>query len=161
MYTTRTLESPLGCLTLIASATGVARLLWESEKNQRVQFASGNPSRTGRIILDKAEQQIVRYFSGKPITPNVPIDLAGTPFQMRVWQKLLLIPWGATLTYGDLAGMLGDVKMARAVGTALGKNPVPILIPCHRVLGGLGKLGGFSGGIFKKRYLLELERILK
>lgn len=105
-----------------------------------------------------AQKQLQQYFSGNRKTFDLPISPAGTPFQMQVWQAMLDIPYGATTSYGRLASSLGGSGYSRAVGQAANKNPLPVIIPCHRVVGGTGTLTGFSPGIGSKKYLLELER---
>ncbi|WP_083535266.1 methylated-DNA--[protein]-cysteine S-methyltransferase [Chryseobacterium kwangjuense] len=98
------------------------------------------------------------YFENKRKVFDIPFDLKGTEFQIKVWEALLKIPYGVTKTYGELAVILGDIKAVRAVGGALNKNPVSIIIPCHRVMGASGKLVGFAGGLENKSVLLDLEQ---
>jgi methylated-DNA-[protein]-cysteine S-methyltransferase len=109
-------------------------------------------------LLLQAEAELAEYFGGKRHIFRVPIQLEGTPFQRRVWEHLRSIPYGETCTYGELAARIGSPTASRAVGAALGRNPVGIFVPCHRVIGSTGKLVGFAGGIDVKRRLLELER---
>lgn len=104
--------------------------------------------------------QLAEYFVGKRQQFDVPLKLVGTPFQKRVWQELQRIPFGHTITYGQLATRLGQPTASRAVGYANGKNPVSILVPCHRVIGASGKLTGYAGGVEKKSWLLDWERQL-
>lgn len=101
--------------------------------------------------------EITEYFDGQRRTLDFPIDLHGTPFQMEVWTALQNIPYGSTVTYGELAAGLGKPFGARAVGSASGRNPIPIVVPCHRVIAVGGKLGGYGGGLTLKRQLLDLE----
>ncbi|EED36287.1 methylated-dna--protein-cysteine methyltransferase [Luminiphilus syltensis NOR5-1B] len=108
--------------------------------------------------LPQALRELARYFSGKPIAFEVPLQPEGTPFQREVWAALLTIRRGETRSYADIAAQIGRVNAARAVGLAIAKNPIPIMIPCHRVVGSNGKLTGFSGGLDRKQWLLELEQ---
>lgn len=113
--------------------------------------------KTSCDILTRCQEQLSGYFSGKTIAFDVPINPEGTDFQKKVWKELQKIPYGETITYLELAGKLNDPKLVRAVGTANGRNPIAILIPCHRVIGSGNKLVGYSGGIWRKKALLELE----
>ena len=109
-------------------------------------------------VLERALTQLQEYFAGQRRDFDLPLDPRGTEFQLRVWQRLLKIPYGETTTYGALASELGDARASRAVGLANGSNPIPIVIPCHRVIGADGSLTGFGGGLAIKQQLLELER---
>jgi methylated-DNA-[protein]-cysteine S-methyltransferase len=102
--------------------------------------------------------QLDEYFAGRRREFDLPLDPVGTEFQRSAWNVLRTIPYGATMSYGEQAAALGDAKKARAVGSANGRNPLSIVVPCHRVIGTSGKLTGFAGGIEAKRYLLEMER---
>jgi methylated-DNA-[protein]-cysteine S-methyltransferase len=104
--------------------------------------------------------QLERYFAGKLEVFEIPLDLIGTPFQQSVWKELLTIPYGTTISYRELADRLGNPRAVRAVGGANGKNPVSIIVPCHRVVGADGDLVGYGGGIDRKRWLLQHERAL-
>ena len=108
-------------------------------------------------VLEKCKVQLERYFSGDLLEFDLPLAPVGTEFQQKVWTELLKIPYGETITYMDLAVRLGDPKCIRAAGTANGKNPIAIVIPCHRVIGAGNKLTGYAGGIWRKKMLLELE----
>jgi methylated-DNA-[protein]-cysteine S-methyltransferase len=108
-------------------------------------------------ILEALAQQLAEYWSGRLRTFSLPLDLQGSPFQQRVWQSLMTIPWGKTRTYLEQAEALGDVKSIRAVAAANGRNPVAIVVPCHRVIGSDGSLTGYAGGLQRKRALLEHE----
>lgn len=108
-------------------------------------------------ILEDCKAQLENYLSGKTDTFDLPLQAEGTEFQKKVWAELLKIPYGVTMTYMELAIKLGDSKAIRAVGTANGRNPIAILIPCHRVIGAGNKLTGYAGGIWRKKFLLELE----
>lgn len=108
-------------------------------------------------VLEKCQEQLDKYFSGKLLAFDLPLSPEGTEFQQKVWAELLKIPYGETITYMELAVRLGDAKAIRAVGTANGRNPIAIIIPCHRVIGAGNKLTGYAGGIWRKKGLLELE----
>ena len=103
-------------------------------------------------------EQLAEYFAGERQQFDVPLKLAGTPFQQRVWQELVRIPFGTTITYAQLAQRVGKPTASRAVGHANGRNPISIIVPCHRVIGANGKLTGYAGGVEKKQWLLEWER---
>lgn len=150
------MQSPVGFIRLIASETGLVAILWEGEDYTRTKLPT--PARDDKApILLQTEQQLQEYFEHKRKVFDIPLDFKGTEFQVRVWKALLGIPYGVTKTYGDLARLLGDIKAVRAVGGALNKNPISIVVPCHRVVGASGKLVGFAGGLENKSTLLYLE----
>ncbi|KPZ60793.1 Methylated-DNA--protein-cysteine methyltransferase [Pseudoalteromonas sp. P1-13-1a] len=105
-------------------------------------------------------KQLSEYFNGRRITFNVPLDTHGTPFQNSVWQALLSVPFGKTSTYGDIARLLNNPKAVRAVGAANGKNPISIIVPCHRIIGANAKLTGYAGGLARKQWLLKHEGLI-
>jgi methylated-DNA-[protein]-cysteine S-methyltransferase len=109
--------------------------------------------------FSEVENQLTEYFDGTRTTFELPLTMLGTPFQQRVWTALQEIPYGETISYGELAEQLGNPKASRAVGLANGKNPVSIIVPCHRVVGSNGDLTGYGGGIERKRHLLDFERV--
>ena len=110
------------------------------------------------MLRDYSQSQLPRQQAARQWLKSLPLDLSGgTAFQQAVWQALLSIPLGATCTYGELAAAIGKPSAVRAVGTAIGRNPISILIPCHRVLGGQGQLTGYAGGVWRKQALLQLE----
>jgi methylated-DNA-[protein]-cysteine S-methyltransferase len=111
-------------------------------------------------MLDAARTQLDEYFAGARLEFDLPLDAQGTPFQRRVWTALAEIPFGQTISYAELARRVGDVKAVRAVGAANGRNPIPIIVPCHRVIGANGSLVGFGGGLERKQWLLEHEGVL-
>jgi methylated-DNA-[protein]-cysteine S-methyltransferase len=152
----KTIDSPVGKLKLVASDNGLVAVLWDKEKPKRVRLGEVQ-EREGHPVLIKAERQITDYFAGKRRSFSVDIDMQGTSFQKQVWEALLAIPFGETRTYGDLAKQLGRPQAARAIGAASGKNPLSIIVPCHRVVGSSGRLTGFAGGLDAKARLLELE----
>ena len=156
-------DSPLGKLTLAAGGQGLAGLWMEGQR----RFGGGHPLRPARReeleTFRPAEDWLERYFSGeKPQGRALTLCPEGTPFQHLVWSLLLDIPWGETVTYGELARgaaeRLGRESMSpQAVGGAVGRNPISIIIPCHRVVGAEGSLTGYAGGLERKRWLLAWE----
>ncbi|HEU5261984.1 MAG TPA: methylated-DNA--[protein]-cysteine S-methyltransferase [Gemmatimonadales bacterium] len=147
--------SPLGELVVTASDAGLTAVSFPiSRRADRVEADGRGPAGT---LLARARQQLDEYFAGTRTTFDLPLSPAGTPFQRRVWDALRAIPYGTTVSYGELARRLGDRRTTRAVGAANGKNPIPIIVPCHRVVGARGELTGFGGGLDRKRWLLEHE----
>lgn len=118
---------------------------------------SGNVSKNQPDVLKKASQQLTEYLNGNRKVFDLPLDPDGTDFQKRVWNMLLTIPYGKTLSYAQMAEKLGNPKVIRAAASANGKNPISIVIPCHRVIGSDGSLVGYGGGLENKQFLLELE----
>lgn len=155
---TATLDSPVGRLTFVASDAGLRAVLWPVERPGRVPLPDDRVERPDHPVLAWAVAQVREYLAGGRRTFDVPLDLHGTPFQQKVWAGLLAIGYGETSTYGAEAARLGDARKARAVGAAVGRNPVSIIVPCHRVVGSSGSLTGFAGGLEAKTYLLALER---
>src|SRR3954452_17589931 len=149
MSTVRTVESPIGSLALVGGDGGLARVL----------FAGHGLTAQGRSsVLDAAAEQLGEYFGGERTEFELPLDLDGTDFQRRCWLALATIPYGQTVSYGEQARRIGfGPASARAVGAANGQNPLPIVLPCHRVIGADGSLTGFGGGLPTKRFLLEHE----
>jgi methylated-DNA-[protein]-cysteine S-methyltransferase len=111
-------------------------------------------------IVDAAEEQLAEYFAGRLREFDLPLDPAGTEFQQRAWLALIEIPYGETRTYGEQARLLGLARSARAIGSANARNPLPIIVPCHRLIGSTGKLTGYAGGLGRKEQLLRLEGAL-
>jgi methylated-DNA-[protein]-cysteine S-methyltransferase len=151
---TKTIESPVGRLSITEADGALVRIAWSDHE------AGDSRAQPGETpLLARAAEQLGEYFAGARRDFDLPINPAGTPFQRRVWTEMARIPFGATESYGALAREVGSV--ARAVGGACGANPIPIVIPCHRVVGGGGALGGFSGGAgpVTKIALLELEGV--
>lgn len=128
----------------------------ENDNPRRVRLTE-LVERAEHPVLVRTEKELNEYFTGMRSGFTVPLDMRGTPFQRQVWEALLGIPFGETRTYGQLAIQLGNPKATRAVGAANGRNPIAILVPCHRVIGHSGKLTGFAGGLDAKAYLLKLE----
>lgn len=151
-----TLHSPVGLLTLVADTTGMVAVLWENERPGRVPL-DGDVGSDAIPILQEAKRQFVEYFNGRRQTFDLPLAAKGTPFQSKVWEALMAISYGSTRTYGEIARQIGRPRAVRAVGAAIGRNPLSILVPCHRVIGSNGKLTGFAGGLPRKAILLELE----
>lgn len=150
------IHSPVGKLKLVASDQGLVAILWQNDKPSRVRLNELVENAKHPILLD-TERQLGEYFAGKRKNFSVPLDMRGTPFQKNVWHALLAIPFGETRSYGQLAKQLGNPQAMRAVGAANGRNPISIIVPCHRVIGSSGKLTGFAGGIETKAHLLSLE----
>ena len=150
-------RSPLGTMTLAATARGLAGLWFDGQRHEPDH--SGWPEQPDHPVLQQAMRRLDAYFAGQPAVFDLPLDLAhGTAFQQAVWQALLAIPRGATTSYGGLCRGLGQPGAVRAVGAAVGRNPISIVVPCPRVLGADGSLTGYAGGLERKRALLQLER---
>lgn len=152
----KTMPSPVGRLTLVASATALAAVLWEQDRPGRVRLELAAED-VSHPLLCEAETQLHDYFAGRRRNFALPLAFAGTAFQKSVWTALLTIPFGETRSYGAIAAQIGRPQAARAVGAANGRNPLSIIAPCHRVIGGTGELTGFAGGIEVKARLLDLE----
>lgn len=151
----RLLESPVGPLLLAGDAAGVRYLLFSKGRQAATPRAAWEPDRGA---LDEAARQLRAYFKGTLRNFDVPVAPEGTGFQTSVWAALQQIPYGETLSYGELARRLGNPRAVRAVGLANGANPISIVIPCHRVIGSTGALVGYGGGLATKQALLSLER---
>lgn len=150
-------QSPLGAVTLQANEHGLLGAWFETHTTQPEQLGTQDD---GYPILVEAKKQLSDYFNGRIATFSLPLAAQGTPFQMSVWQALTTIPYGETWSYQQLANAIGNPKAVRAVGLANGKNPISIIVPCHRVIGKSGKLTGYAGGVERKQKLLELEGVL-
>ena len=154
-----TYQSPLGPMVLAATARGLAGV-WFSGQRHMPDHA-GWPQKDDHPVLREAAHQLADYFAGRRASFDLPLDLqGGTPFQQSVWQALLAIPSGGTSSYGGLSRQIGNPAAVRAVGAAVGRNPVSIVVPCHRVLGSNGSLTGYAGGLERKSALLQLEGAL-
>jgi methylated-DNA-[protein]-cysteine S-methyltransferase len=149
------IDSPVGRLRLIAGDSALVGIWFEHGRDA----ARGVPglTRGSNTIIERTRAQLGEYFAGARREFDLPLEPRGTEFQRRVWQRLTRIPYGDTTTYGALAAELGNAKGSRAVGLANGSNPIPIVIPCHRVIGADGSLTGFGGGLPIKAMLLQLE----
>jgi len=142
-------ESPIGTLCLEEDDDFIVGLYLDN--------GAGSADSRETVLLEKTVRELSEYFSGKRTEFDIPVRASGTEFQKKVWEQLRLIPYGETRSYGDIAKAAGNPKASRAVGHANNRNPVMILIPCHRVIGADGSLVGFGGGIAVKKYLLDLE----
>ncbi|MCX8056892.1 MAG: methylated-DNA--[protein]-cysteine S-methyltransferase [Ignavibacteria bacterium] len=147
-------QSPIGVIEIVANQKGITRIDFVNNKSKR---KSDEPSNE---ILDECVKQLDEYFKGQRKTFNLNLNLIGTEFQKRVWQELLKIPFGKTLSYRDVANRIKNPKAVRAVGQAIGKNPISIVVPCHRVIGSDGSLTGYASGLKRKEWLLKHEGIL-
>lgn len=149
-------DSPCGPLTLVAEGDALCGLYMHEQRHRPAEATFGSPGAVEVFAL--AETQLTEYFAGRRRQFDVPLAFRGTPFQRSVWAALLDIPYGETASYGELAQLLGKPAAARAVGLANGKNPISIIVPCHRVIGSTGSLTGYGGGLERKQYLLDFER---
>jgi methylated-DNA-[protein]-cysteine S-methyltransferase len=156
MHVYKRMTSPIGTLTLAATGSGLAAVLWENDRPSRVPLKiAGEDSR--HPVLVETERQLTEYFAGHRREFSLTLDLAGTPFQRLVWNALLTIPFGETRSYAQIAAQIGNQAAVRAVGAANGRNPVSIVVPCHRVIGSSGAMTGFAGGLAVKARLLAFE----
>lgn len=148
------IDSPIGLLTLVASDTGLRKILWADQADDAgdAEVDDGHP------VLEATASQLTAYFAGERHTFDLPLDLIGTDFQKQAWLALADVPYGETTSYGEQAERIGRKGAFRAVGAANGKNPVPIVLPCHRIVGANGALTGFAGGLDIKQQLLALEQ---
>lgn len=152
------IPSPIGRLKLVASREGLVAVLWARETPSRADAELGEMrNEDGNRMLLETERQLNEYFAGKRREFSLRLDMRGTPFQKSVWEALLAIPYGETRSYGQIAKQIGRPSASRAVGAANGQNPIPIVVPCHRVIGSTGKLTGFGGGLDVKEKLLGIE----
>jgi methylated-DNA-[protein]-cysteine S-methyltransferase len=149
------LDSPIGALLIAGDDQAVRRI--EFPKNGKAGKPEAEWRESSRGPVGEAVRQLREYFAGKRSDFDLPLAPEGTPFQCEVWRRLQEIPYGETISYGELAKRVGNPKASRAVGAANGQNPIPIVIPCHRVIGSNGKLTGFGGGLPTKEALLALE----
>ena len=165
MTTYSRLLTPVGELILTASDAALTGVYFPTSRRGKppTHHASWTESQDhtpSGTLLARTAAQLTEYFAGQRTTFDVPLEALGSPFEHRVWNALRTIPYGTTTSYGELARRLGDPKGSRAIGTANGKNPIPIIVPCHRVVGANGELTGFGGGLDTKRWLLEHEGAL-
>lgn len=145
------MDSPVGRLMIVQQGEAVKEILFEEKITDAV------PLRSTELLLC-AQRQLNEYFSGSRKVFSLPLALTGTPFQRKVWQQLTQIPYGKVRSYGQIAQAVGNPKACRAVGAANHCNPIPILVPCHRVVGANGSLTGYAGGLWRKNLLLQLEQ---
>jgi methylated-DNA-[protein]-cysteine S-methyltransferase len=156
--------SPLGPVTIAASNQGLAGLWFEGQRHLPIELTG--PAVWAQApehpVLTQASQQLADYFAGHRLAFDLPLDLSyGTPFQQAVWEALRAIPLGKTLSYGAVSNQIGKPAAVRAVGAAIGRNPVSIIVPCHRVIGSQGMLTGYAGGLDRKTALLTLEGVFQ
>jgi methylated-DNA-[protein]-cysteine S-methyltransferase len=165
-----TMPSPIGELTIVATDDAIVAIRWDTS-GDAAQPDAHNPvdrhlaadaivdvERGAVDVLDRARAQLSEYFAGDRTEFELPLAPLGTAFQQQAWTALRVIPFGETISYGEQAASMGDRRKARAVGAANGQNPIPIVVPCHRVVGTNGKLTGFAGGLDTKAWLLDHER---
>jgi methylated-DNA-[protein]-cysteine S-methyltransferase len=156
MYFCKLIASPVGVLKLVASDKGLAAILWQNDDPKRVRLGPSVENPQHRVLLE-TKRQLAEYFAGARSAFDIALDMAGTDFQKAVWAALLTIPFGETRSYAEIARQIGRPTAFRAVGAANGRNPVSIIIPCHRAIGSNGALTGFAGGLDAKHFLLTLE----
>ena len=155
MRTHTTIDTPIGELTLVGEDGALAGVYFPGHWTRPDRAAFG--ARADGAGFAAAARQLAEYFAGERTMFDLRTSLAGDGFARRVWDRLTEIPYGETTTYGDIARELGEPALARAVGGAVAHNPLSIVVPCHRVVGGDGRLTGYAGGLGRKRYLLDLE----
>ena len=169
----RVMATPIGPLTLVADEVGLRAVTWPDEDGSRVglagRLAASPPAAhladghatseptSAEEVLVAAEVQLTEYFAGERVTFDLPLHLVGTDFQQEAWRSLAAIPYGETISYGEQADRLGRPKAVRAVGAANGRNPLSVVLPCHRVVAANGDLTGFAAGLDTKRWLLDHE----
>ncbi len=146
------MNSKLGLIYIQASPVGLKNLFFT-----KPALKAANSNQTALKIVQQTEMQLSEYLKGQRKKFDLPLDLYGTEFQKKVWNQLLQIPYGQTASYKDIAFNLSDANASRAVGTANGKNPICIIVPCHRIITSSGQLGGYSGGLHRKKQLLNIE----
>ncbi len=156
---TKYIDSPVGKLAISANREGLRAVLFVDSNNSKHLIPQETD--TTNDIIEATIVQLIEYFDKKRTQFNIPLNLEGTDFQKRVWQSLLAIPFGSICSYKSLSIALGDVKAIRAVGTANGKNPISIIVPCHRVIGSDNTLVGYGGELWRKEKLLILEGAYK
>lgn len=149
------MDSPLGAITIQAVDAGLLGIWFEQHTTLPVELGCESAHHP---VINETREQLHQYFSGLRQQFNLPLAAQGTEFQQRVWRALTEIPYGQTCSYQELANAIGNPKAVRAVGLANGKNPISIVVPCHRVIGKNGKLTGYAGGVERKEQLLALER---
>jgi len=150
------MESPVGNIILIADHNSLCAIYWPNQKVDEKKFPDLEKKDSSKVLRSTVKQ-LSDYFKGKRTEFDLPLRPLGTNFQEQVWRALTSIDYGDTVSYGDIANHIKNPKAVRAVGAAIGKNPISIIIPCHRVIGSNGKLTGFAGGLSTKEFLLNLE----
>lgn len=152
-----TIDSALGQLTLTARGGLLTGIFFEGHWHMPPPEFFGQAVPANESLFRQTAAELSEYLAGERTVFDVPFEASGNPFQERVWARLGQIPYGETVSYGELATELGDRNLSQAVGSAVGRNPLSIVIPCHRVIGHDGRLTGYAGGLDNKRFLLELE----
>lgn len=152
------IQSPVGLLKIVIENKKLVAILWDNERPDRVVLDQMIEDDNDPLLLEIATQ-LNQYFRHQRTVFDLPMEPQGTPFQEAVWQVLCKIPYGVTWTYKEIAEKINNPKAVRAVGAAIGRNPISIIIPCHRVIGTNGTLTGFAGGLDRKKVLLDLEAV--
>lgn len=150
------IDTPVGLLKVVVSENALVAILWDNEKPNRVRLDTMIEDKKNTLLL-AVEKQLKEYFLKQRTKFDLPLETDGTPFQQEVWQLLYQIPYGTTWTYKEMAQAVDRPLAVRAVGTAIGRNPISIILPCHRVVASDGSLAGFAGGLPRKKILLDLE----
>ena len=158
MNSTKQLDSPIGRLRLVATDQGLSHLLFDQQVGEDLESDGDAVEADDHPVLAAATAQLAEYFAGRRQEFDIPLDLTGTEFQRAAWSALASVPFGETRSYRQQAEAIGRPKAVRAIGAANGKNPVPIVLPCHRIVGSDGSLTGYGGGLPIKEYLLNHER---
>ncbi|WP_284452646.1 methylated-DNA--[protein]-cysteine S-methyltransferase [Parachlamydia acanthamoebae] len=152
------IKTPVGFLKIVVNHRALLAILWDNEKLNRVRLDQMLEDKNDPLILE-TEKQLNEYFNCQRKAFDLPIEMLGTLFQKEVWKRLNLIPYGSTWTYKDVALKIHHPQAIRAVGAAIGRNPISIIVPCHRVIATNGRLTGFAGGLDRKKFLLDLEML--
>ncbi len=158
VYWHKKIRSPIGLLDLVANDKSLIILQMENHSHDHMESLDLKDGSDNKVLI-ATEKQLAEYFAGQRKTFNLPLEFKGTEFQKQVWNELLNIPYGQHVSYGVQASKIGRPQAVRAVGACHGKNPISIIVPCHRVVGASGSLTGYAGGLSVKQHLLELERI--
>ena len=158
IFSRGTLQAPFGLLTVVASDRGVRYITFEEDAHPKSYVGMDVHDDAGHPVVARALTQLREYLAGKRTSFDLPLDLQGTEFQVDAWNALATIPYGLTMSYAQQAASIGRPKATRAIGSANGRNPVVIVLPCHRVIGANGSLTGFGGGLHVKSWLLDLEK---
>ncbi|MBA3239394.1 MAG: methylated-DNA--[protein]-cysteine S-methyltransferase [Parachlamydiaceae bacterium] len=151
------IQTAVGSLKIVVNNKALVAVLWDNERVGRVNLNDLEEDENDEL-LKEVEKQLKEYFSCKRNIFDLPLETMGTPFQKAVWEMIYQIPYGSICAYKDIAQNVGKPLAVRAVGTAIGRNPISIIIPCHRVIASNGSLAGFAGGLVRKKILLDLER---
>ena len=158
MNSTKQLDSPIGRLRLVATDQGLSHLLFDQQVGEDLESAGDEVEADDHPVLAAATAQLAEYFAGRRQEFDIPLDLSGTEFQRAAWSALANVPFGETRSYRQQAEAIGRPKAVRAIGAANGRNPVPIVLPCHRIVGSDGSLTGYGGGLPIKEFLLNHEQ---